>query len=241
VVELRKRVVICGMISVVIPTLNAQERLAFSFNSLIPAAIEGIVSEVIVADGGSSDSSERIADAAGATFLKCAAGRGGQLRAGAQAARGRWLLFLHADTALEPGWEIEATNFIRDVEHGERADSAAAFRFALDDRGFKPRYLELAVAMRCAVLRMPYGDQGLLISRNLYDSIGGFRPIPLMEDVDLLRRLGRGRIAMLDARAVTSARRYKTDGYFARMLRNGLCLALFYFKAPFRYIVRLYG
>lgn len=231
----------CGMISVIIPTLDAQEYLASSFNSLIPAAIEGVVCEVIVADGGSSDATERIAEAAGADFIRCPVGRGEQLCAGARAARGRWMLFLHADTVLQFGWEREAVRFIREVEQGERPECAAAFRFALDDRGFKPRYLEALVAARCALLRMPYGDQGLLISRNLYDSIGGFRALPLMEDVDLARRLGRGRIAMLEAAAVTSARRYKTGGYFARMARNSLCLTLFYFNAPLRYIVKLYG
>jgi rSAM/selenodomain-associated transferase 2 len=229
------------MISVIIPALNAQQHLASSFNSLIPAAIEGVVSEVIVADGGSSDATERIAEAAGATFLRCPPGRGAQLHAGAQAARGRWMLFLHADTVLQSGWEQEASRFIREIEEGERPDCAAAFRFALDDRGFKPRYLEAAVAVRCALLRLPYGDQGLLISRSLYDSTGGFRALPLMEDVDLARRLGRRRIAMLHASAVTSARRYKAGGYFARMARNSLCLTLFYFKAPLRYIVKLYG
>lgn len=229
------------MISVVIPTLNAQESLASSFNCLIPAAIEGVVSEVIVADGGSSDATERIAEAAGAAFVRCSVGRGRQLRAGAQAARGRWILFLHADTVLQHGWEQEAARFIREVELGERPDSAAAFSFALDDRGFKPRCLEAMVAARCALLRMPYGDQGLLISRNLYESIGGFRELPLMEDVDLARRLGRRRIVMLQSAALTSARRYKASGYFARMARNSLCLTLFYFNAPLRYIVRLYG
>lgn len=230
-----------GMISVVIPTLDAQETLPIAFTALFPAAIEGIVGEVIVADGGSTDGTGRIADAAGANFIVGRPGRGAQLRTGAGAARGRWLLFLHADTALEAGWESEALRFIRSVDSGERPDAAAAFRFALDDDGFKPRCVEAGAAWRCALLRLPYGDQGLLISRRLYDAVGGFSPLPFMEDVDLVRRLGRRRIVMLGARARTSARRYRTDGYFLRVARNCLCLSLYFLGAPLRHVVRLYG
>ncbi len=91
------------MISVVIPTLNAARHLPATFLSIFDAAIDGFVREVIVSDGGSTDATLKIADAAGATVIAGERGRGLQLRAGAQAARGRWLLFLHADTALERG------------------------------------------------------------------------------------------------------------------------------------------
>jgi hypothetical protein len=88
---------------------------------------------------------------------------------------------------------------------------------------------------------MPYGDQGLLISKRLYDRIGGFRPLTLMEDVDLVRRLGRRRIHLLRSRAVTSARRYRAEGYFRRMLRNLTCLSLYYLRVPTSVLTRLYG
>ena len=151
-----------------------------------------------------------------------------------------WLLFLHADTVLEPGWEREASAFIERVEIGQRPEAAAAFRFALDDLGFKPRVIEWGVAVRCTVARLPYGDQGLLIPRRLYRSSGGFRPLPLMEDVDLIRRLGRGRTVILRARAVTSAIRYRRDGYAWRTLRNLACLMLYYLRVPAGVIARLY-
>ncbi|HEX5958291.1 MAG TPA: glycosyl transferase family 2, partial [Hyphomicrobiaceae bacterium] len=122
----------------------------------------------------------------------------------------------------------EAASFMEKVDRGKRAPAAAAFRFVLDDEGFRPRLLERMVALRCALLRLPYGDQGLLLPRSLYAGIGGFAPLRLMEDVDLVRRLGRRRIALLRAGAVTSARRYRRDGYRSRSARNLSCLALYF-------------
>src|SRR5690606_873603 len=152
-------------------------------------------------DGGSSDRTAEIAEESGATLVACPGGRGQQLGAGADRARFPWLLFLHADTELEPGWEREAASFMAAVECGTRVPAAAAFRFALDDAGFRPRLLERMVAARCALLRLPYGDQGLLLPRSLYTEAGGFAPVALMEDVDMALRLGRRRIALLRARA----------------------------------------
>ena len=154
-------------------------------------------------------------------------GRGRQLQAGAEAARFPWLLFLHADTVLDPGWEREVATFIERVDIGQRPVAAAAFRFALDDMGFLPRMIEVGVALRCTLFRLPYGDQGLLIPRRLYDQIGGFKPMPLMEDVDIVRRLGRSRTLILRTQAVTSAIRYKRDGYIPRAARNLACLGLY--------------
>lgn len=229
------------MITVVIPTLNAESGLAAALTALVPAFVEGLVREVIVVDGGSTDRTIEIADQAGATLVTSAPGRGQQLAAGANAARMPWLLFLHADTVLEQGWEREAAVFIERVQIGQRPEAAAAFGFALDDLGFKPRLIEWGVAIRCTLARLPYGDQGLLIPRRLYQSVGGFRSLPLLEDVDLVRRLGRSRTIILRAKAVTSAIRYRRDGYVRRVLRNITCLALYYCRVPTVVIARIYG
>ena len=229
------------MISVIIPTLNAEPDLPRTLAALVPAAIEGIVREVIVVDGGSGDATARIAEATGAHFLAVEPGRGQQLAAGAAAAKGPWLLFLHADTRLAAGWEEEALGIMRAVELGARDDTAAVFRYALDDKGLWPAYLSAVVHLRCLVLGMPYGDQGLLISKRLYEDVGGFKPMALMEDVDLIRRLGRRRVAFLRAEATTSARRYRSEGYVRRMLRNLACLGLYYLRVPPRVLMRLYG
>jgi rSAM/selenodomain-associated transferase 2 len=227
------------MISVIIPTLNAERMLGPTLTALVPAVVDGVVQEAILVDGGSTDETCVIAEAAGTHLIKAPQGRGTQLDAGAAQARGDWLLFLHADTVLDPGWADEAQSFIERVESGRRKPAAAAFRFALDDDGLMPRLVERMVALRCLLLALPYGDQGLLISRNLYNRLGGFRPLALMEDVDLVRRLRRGELVMLNARAVTSA--HRREGYLARGLRNLGCILLYYLRVPPRVLARLYG
>jgi rSAM/selenodomain-associated transferase 2 len=229
------------MISVVIPTLNADEGLAACLTAIVPAAVEGLVREVIVVDGGSSDRTLKIVEQSGADLVRSAPGRGEQLSEGAARARSPWLLFLHADTVLEPGWERDVSALIERIDSGRRQPTAAAFRFALDDDGFRPRMIEAGVALRCALLRLPYGDQGLLIPRQLYQQVGGYSRLPLMEDVDLVRRIGRRRMTLLRARAVTSAARYQRDGYLWRSVRNLSCLALYFLRVPTRIIARLYG
>jgi rSAM/selenodomain-associated transferase 2 len=229
------------MLSVIIPTLNAEQGLPATLSALVPAAVNGLVREVIVADGGSADRTVAIAEDAGARLVHCRGGRGGQLSAGAELARSDWLLFLHADTVLEPGWEREAAAYMERSSLGKPPETAAAFRFALDDAGSRPRLLERLVALRCALLRLPYGDQGLLIPRRLYHEIGGYRPLPLMEDVDLVRRIGRRRLVLLRSHAITSAARYRRDGYLLRSARNLACLLMFYCRVPSRLIARIYG
>ena len=224
------------MISVVIPALNAADHLVPTLTALIEASMRGLVREVIIADGGSSDDTRAIADDAGAVFLTSEKGRGRQLAAGAGVARGPFLLFLHADTVLAQGWEHEAMRFIR--AHGE--GKAAYFRFALDETRRRGRFLEWMVAWRCRLFALPYGDQGLLVSKSLYEATGGFRPLALMEDVDLIKRLTRRRLVALDSRATTSAARYRRDGYVRRPMRNLLILGLWKLGVSPERLARLY-
>jgi len=192
------------MISVVIPTVNSQRLLPRCFDSLIAAAVRGVVREVIVSDSGSTDSTLAIADGAGAHIVHARKGRGQQLAEGAAIAKSDWLLFLHPETALEPGWEVEAESFIdqAQMEHPR----AAAFRFALEDFGGEARRAEAMSALRTGMFALPYGDQGLLIPKRLYQKIGGYRALADMEDADLVRRIGRRRLVSLRARAVNIAR-----------------------------------
>jgi rSAM/selenodomain-associated transferase 2 len=228
------------MISVVIPTLNAGKGLAKTLAALVPGAVDGVIREVIVSDGGSSDETMAIADAAGCKVVSGPAGRGVQLAAGAARARADWLLFLHADTALAEGWLGATTDFLA-REEGNEMPRAAAFRFALDMPGARARALEHMVALRCLAFALPYGDQGLLIARRHYDEIGGFAPLRIMEDVHLMRRIPRRRLAMLPVRAVTGADRFAREGFTRRSARNLACLSLYYLRVPPRVIARLYG
>ena len=189
-------------------------------------------------DGGSVDETAELAAGMGAQVTTAQRGRGPQLLAGAEAARRHWLLFLHADTKLDPGWN-EAVEAFRanSVNNGK----AAVFRFVLDDPSHQARRLERMVAWRVRWLALPYGDQGLLIHRDFYNAIGGFRPMPLMEDVDIARRIGRARLVVLPVAARTSAARWRKDGWLIRSFRNLGCLALYFVGVSPRFIKRLYG
>jgi rSAM/selenodomain-associated transferase 2 len=222
------------LLSVVVPTLNAAAELPTTLARVRTATFPF---EIVAADGGSSDATRRIAVEAGARLVGSAPGRGTQLHAGAEAARGDWLLFLHADTMPAPGWAEAVARFTADPAN---ADRAATFRFALDDPHPAARRVERLARWRARALALPYGDQGLLIARPLYDALGGFRPLPLMEDVDLARRLGRQRLTELPVDAATSAARYRRDGWWRRPMRNLLCLTLWHLGVPAHTIARLY-
>ena len=227
-----------GQLSVIIPTLNAAESLRHSLPPLGAFSAVSLLREVIFADGGSTDATAEIAEESGAVFLSAPRGRGNQLAAAAATARGEWLLFVHADTVLEPGWEEQARNFMQDPGNAERA---GYFRYRLDDRSIGARWLEALVALRCRLLRLPYGDQALLISRSLYQRVGGFKEMPLMEDVDLVRRVGWRRMTLVPIAATTSAVRYRRDGYLLRPMRNLCCLTLYFLGVPPKAIAKLYG
>lgn len=228
------------MISVVIPTLNAESTLGPCLAALVPAALDGIVRQVIIADGGSADRTAAIADDTGADFLVSGPGRGQQIVAGVTQARNPWLLILHADTVLEDGWEQDASRFMSEVDCGKRSTGAAAFRFKLDDAGLMPKILAAFVHLRSTLAKLPYGDQALLIPRRLHDEIGGFRPLPLMEDVDIVCRLGRRRVTVLPTCARTSSRRYRSEGYLKRIARNQMCLAMYAAGVPIERIASFY-
>lgn len=199
-------------LSVIIPTLEAAPVLPACLGALVEGLEAGMIREVIVSDGGSSDATRAIADAAGAQVVTGPPSRGGQLRRGAQAARGAWLLVLHADTVLPEGWT-------RMVDAQMRAGGPAAFRLSFDAAGVMPALVAGWANLRSRVFGLPYGDQGLLISRDAYDAAGGYPDIPLMEDVALARSL-RGRIALMPLAVTTGADRYARDGWLRRGARN---------------------
>ncbi|NKB56133.1 MAG: glycosyltransferase [Alphaproteobacteria bacterium] len=225
-------------LSIIIPTLNASAGLRRSLPPLAAFEAINLVHEVIFADADSDDDTRAVAEASGARVVQSERGRGQQLAAGAEAATGRWMLFLHADTSLDLRWYEAVWTFMQDSANGNRA---GYFRFKLDDKRKRAKLLERLVSLRVHLFGLPYGDQGLLISRAFYDEIGGYRPLPLMEDVDIVRRIGRRRLVRLSRNAVTSADRYHREGYLWRPVRNLGCLLLYFLGVPARFIVRLYG
>ncbi|WP_208347217.1 TIGR04283 family arsenosugar biosynthesis glycosyltransferase [Pseudaestuariivita rosea] len=199
-------------ISVVIPTLNAANELSDTLACLVEGIEAGLLRELIVSDGGSQDETVDIAEAWGATVITDTAGRGGQLARGCQAAKGDWLLILHADSHLAPGWRAVVRQHLA-------GSDAAYFRLVFRAKGLAPRLVAGWANLRARVLGLPYGDQSLLLPRALYDDSGGYANIPLMEDVAMARAL-KGKLVMLDHAISTSAARYQRQGWLRRGARN---------------------
>lgn len=212
-------------ITVVIPTLDAAEALPATADALLEGVTSGLIAELIVSDGGSEDATREVAKELGARWIEGPAGRGGQITRGVAEARSTWLLILHADTWLSPGWSDVARRHMADFQ-----ERAGYFRLRFRADGIAPRLVAAGANLRSRVLGLPWGDQGLLVSQATLSEVGGIPDIPLMEDVALSRRL-RGRLRMLEANVLTSASRYERDGWGRRVLSNFGTLARYAFGA----------
>lgn len=211
------------LVSIVIPVYEDSEALEHLLEQLAPVP-PGV--EVIIAAAGERDARfltlERTRP--DTTWVHAERGRGGQLNAGAARATGRWLWFVHADSRLPSGWRAA----FEELDADERLPVGGSFRFFLGSSAWQARLLERIVAARVRWLGLPYGDQGIFVRRTTFERMGGFRPIPLMEDVELvgrLRRLGRLRHQNLSLEA--SARRWIEEGWWRRSARNVMTLTLY--------------
>ncbi|MGH1466191.1 MAG: TIGR04283 family arsenosugar biosynthesis glycosyltransferase [Cognatishimia sp.] len=219
-------------LSIIIPTLDAEEVLAATLMALMEGLSAGLIREVIVSDGGSQDRTLKIADEAGAVVVSGAASRGGQLRRGGEVANADWVMFLHADTCLEPGWSAA-------VEAHLPSDKAGYCTLRFADGGWQGRWVARWANMRSALLGLPYGDQGLVMSKQLYQSTGGYQDVPLMEDVAMARAL-KGQLVVLPIVATTSAERYQRNGWLRRGGRNLWTLARYLLGASPERLVQSY-
>lgn len=199
------------LVSIIIPTLNEAPSIAKAISRarrLSPA-------EIIVVDGGSTD--DTVANAAAADrVLTSPRGRAAQQNAGAAASRGDVLLFLHADCWLEPGILDAVTAALRD----ERS-VGGCFRQAIDAQGGRYRWLERGNALRVRLWKLAYGDQGIFVRRSVFEQLGGFPALALMEDLFFMKRLRHeGRFVLLDGPLHVSARRWQQRGVVRQTARN---------------------
>jgi rSAM/selenodomain-associated transferase 2/rSAM/selenodomain-associated transferase 1 len=207
-------------ISVVIPTLNEEEHLE--------ATLETVTTEpdieAIVVDGGSTDRTAEVALIRGARLLTTAAQRARQLNAGAAAASAQALIFLHGDTRLPRGFAGHALDVL-----AQPGTAAGAFRLAIGGEGRRLRLVETLANWRSRLLHLPYGDQALFVTAALFRHVGGFPDVPIMEDVVFVRRLTRvGRIAIAPSIAITSDRRWRRLGVLRTTLVNQVVLTGFF-------------
>jgi glycosyltransferase involved in cell wall biosynthesis len=185
------------MLTVVIPTLNSERRLVPTLAMLVPGAMSGFVREVIVADGGSTDATLKVADVAGCTALSSSEPLADRLRAAAAAARAPWLLFLRPGTVLDTTWLEEAARFIEESEAAADTGRAAVFRKSISTRTAYPVVLEALSLLKFAMFGRAQPEQGLLIGARLYNEIGGHRDAAPDPEARFLKRLGGKRILML--------------------------------------------
>ena len=210
------------LVTIVIPVLDDTPALT----SLLPTLPVAPSVEVVVVNGGSGEEPgwDALRERHPAVeFIRSARGRGVQMNAGAKDARGRWLLFLHADTRLGAGW----LDVLRRLDD-DPSIAGGSFRFALDSTARWARWIERGVRLRVRLFDLPYGDQALFARREVFRELGGYTDLPLMEDVDFIRRLGRrGRLEHADVLALTSARRWERDGWVRRTVENTALILLF--------------
>ena len=218
-------------ISVIIPALNEEENIASTLSGLIEEEVE-----VIVVDGGSSDRTASIAREYGAEVISAPTGRTGQMNKGARKARGEIFLFLHSDSRLPKGFSLLVRECL-----ARKGVVGGAFSLQIDAVGTGLRFIEKTANRRASHLQLPYGDQAIFLSAATFGMLDGFREIPIMEDLCLVRELQkRGRIALLPQKVLTSGRRWQHLGVFRTTLINQLLVFGFFLGVAPDLLARLY-
>ena len=227
-------------ISVIIPVWNEAKQIEGLLRYLLAT---GCCAEIIVADGQSDDGTidvvERFA-AQQATpvvpIVSVKRGRGAQMNAGASVARGDTLFFLHADTYPPAGWHHVIAETV-----SRPNTSAGFFSYSLNTASIGLKIIELGVAIRSGVFNLPYGDQGLFLSKSIFEDIGGFAEIPLMEDIEILQRLRKhGKLREASLSVVTSARRFQKYGTLKTFTKDALISAAFHARVSPQVLARFY-
>lgn len=201
------------MISVVIPTLNAETHLVRTLAALVPGVVEGLIKEVIVVDGGSEDSTLEIAESTGCKIISTDTNRGLQLWQGCREARGEWLLILHPDSQLSEGWMEHVRAHMKN--HPLRA---GYFRLSFDDPSWFATIWAEVVAFNSRWLAIPSGDHGLFLSRALYDAVGGYKDQVAFEDLSIDLALGRARLRPIPTALTTNGERFRKGSWYLSLV-----------------------
>lgn len=218
-------------ISVVIPVLNEEKVIERNLRDLN----KNLITETIISDGGSNDATVVIASRY-AKVVHSNPGRGTQMNLGAKAATCDILLFLHADTILPDQWRARILSSMAD-----EGVVAGAFSLSIESDNLSHRIIAATANLRSRLIKLPYGDQGIFVKRSEFEKIGGFKDIPIMEDVDLMRRLKKsGKVVVLDDKVKTSARRWEKEGVVYTTIRNWLLLTLYFMGVTPERLYKLY-
>lgn len=222
------------LLSIIIPVLNE----ATIIQSILSRLQGNLAVEIIVVDGGSQDNTFELAKAAGVkVIISPQRGRANQMNAGAAIATGEILLFLHADTQLPPDY----LNLVKVTLDRAKA-IAGAFELAIDDGRKSLRLVEFMVKYRSRWLSLPYGDQAIFLRKNVFERVGGFADLPIMEDFEFVQRLKRqGKIAIAPAAVLTSSRRWQKLGVFKTTFINQLVIVGYYLGISPQRLRRFYN
>jgi len=221
-----------NQVTVVIPTYNSEKTIENTLNSIYK-----YFNKIIIVDANSSDMTIEISKKYKIKIIKSMKGRGPQLVLGAENANTDWIFFLHSDTTINKNNIIDINKFIKNALNNNKA---ASFKIRFNTNNIWANLLSILVNIRSKYLKLPYGDQGLLISKSFYKNIGGYKNLPIMEDVEIIRAIGFRNIKILNSYIITDAARFKNQGWICRSMINLFCLTLFFLGFNINNINKIY-
>ncbi len=218
-------------LTVIIPTLNSSKNINKTLTN-----VNKYFKKIIIVDGKSIDNTLEIAKNYNLKIYLSNPNRGGQLCKGAKKCDTDWFLFLHSDTLLANNSYKEIKKFI--IKNNK--NKAAYFKLKFNEKNKYSLLIENLVYLRNIIFRLPYGDQGLLISKSLYNKIGGFKPMPIMEDIYIIRKIGYRNLYLMNSNVITDAHKYIEQGWIKRPLLNLTCLLLYFIGYDLNKINKIY-
>ena len=218
-------------ITVILPTFNSSKNINKTLRN-----VNKYFKKIIIVDAESIDDTRKIAKKYNSKIYLSNPNRGKQLHIGAKVCDTDWFLFLHSDTLLGNNSYNEIKRFIKI----NNKNKAAYFKLKFNEKNIYALFIENLVYLRNIIFKLPYGDQGLLISKNLYNKIGGFKPMPIMEDIYIIRKIGYKNLYLMNGNIITDADKYIRQGWIKRPLLNLICLMLYFIGYDINKISKIY-